>query len=108
MLGRMMHRAAIAAIVTGLVVGIIGGLVAGQFWLGVGVAIVTGGLVALWGFAVWKNPSEVLKAEADVEAMASGYPPRVDERMPQSQIASAQIIDVPKPRPANDAQPTKR
>ena len=66
----------------------------------------TAGIVVLWCLAIWKNPTEALKAEADVEAMASGYPPRITEP-PRKQVSSAQTIVASVSPPVNDAQPTK-
>ena len=83
-----MHRAAVLAIVVGLLIGVVGGPLAGMFWLGVGAVTATVGITVLWGLAIWKNPAAVIKAEAEVEAMASGYPTRVMEPTAQDEIGS--------------------
>ena len=87
-----MHRVAIIAIVVGVVIGAIGGLLVGAFWIGVGVAVVTMGVTVPCGLAIWKNPVDALKAQAEVEAMASGYPPRTIEPSVQREVGSAQIV----------------
>ena len=99
-----MRPVAILTIVTGTIVGVVGAFVAGELWLGVGAVVATAGMAALWCIAIWKNPAEVFKAEAEVEAMASGYPPR---EPPQKQVSSPHTIVTPVSPPANDAQPTK-
>jgi hypothetical protein len=83
-----MHWAAILAIVVGVLIGVIGGQFGGAFWLGVGAATVTLGVALLWGLAIWKSPREVMKAEADVDAMASGYPAHMMEPVAQGEIKS--------------------
>jgi hypothetical protein len=84
-----MHRVAILVIVVGVLIGVIGGPFGGAIWLGVGAATVTVGVTALWGLAIWKNPRDTMKVEADVEAMASGYPTRMMEPAVQGDIRSS-------------------
>jgi hypothetical protein len=84
-----MHRIAILAVVVGVLIGVIGGTLGGAIWIGVGAATVTAGVTALWGLAIWKSPREALKVEADVEAMANGYPPRMMDPTAQGEIRSA-------------------
>ena len=83
-----MHRVAIFAIVVGVLIGVIEGWLGGAIWLGVGAATVTVGVTALWGLAIWKSPRDALKTDADVEAMASGYPTRMMEPAAQGEVRS--------------------
>jgi hypothetical protein len=83
-----MHRVGILAGIVGVLIGIVGGVLGGAVWLGVGAAVALVGVAALWGLAIWKNPSELMKVESDVEAMASGFPTRVMEPMAQGEIRS--------------------
>jgi len=83
-----MHTVAIVAIAVGVLIGVIGGLLGGAVWIGVGAATLTAGATALWGLAIWKGPREAAKVMADVEAMASGYPPRNTEHEAQGENSS--------------------
>jgi len=91
-----MPRLAILAIVIGVAVGIVGGLLAKEVWIDVGSGIAAAGVVALYCLALWKNPHETLKAQADVEATAEGYPPpTAGSPPPSSGTPSAQIVQRP-------------
>ena len=102
-----MHRVAILAIVVGVLIGVIGWPLGGAIWLGMGAATVTVGVAALWGLAIWKSPREALKAEADVEEMASGYPTRMVEPAAQGEIRStpATTLAIKKKGRANEPAP---
>jgi len=89
-----MHKAAILAIVLGVLIGVIGAPFGSALWLGVGVVTVTLGVTVLWGLAIWKSPREAMNAEADVEAMASGYPARMMEPVAQGEIRSTPTVAV--------------
>ena len=101
-----MRSVASFAILTGLVVGIVGGLFEGAPWLGVGAAIGVLGVGALWLLAVRKDPIGLLKAEAEVESMASGYPTHANEMPQQGRAEAVQVKELVR-RPGTDAQMTR-
>jgi hypothetical protein len=85
-----MVRAIAIAIAVGSILGGVGGMVAGGDWLWVGGCVLVLAVFALYAVAIWKNPSGLIRAEADVEAMSSGYPPGNDPRPVPEQIVRRQ------------------
>lgn len=91
-----MARVITIAIALGLLLGIVGGLTEGSSWMYRAGLILTVSVVALYAVAIWKNPSRVAKAEAEVEAVAAGYPEehhRADAERPNGeQMHGADLV----------------
>jgi hypothetical protein len=102
-----MRALAIFAIVLGLVLGAVGGLLGDQAWLGAGAGIALLGVTGLWTLAIFKDPASLLKAEGDVEAMASGWPTRPNEMLQQREPAPLQTTEltIPQNNPKPEATP---
>lgn len=49
----------------GLIIGIVGGLVNGETWFYEGVALIAGGVAALFGYAIYRRPDAVLDMMTD-------------------------------------------
>jgi hypothetical protein len=91
-----MLRATILLIAAGVVVGVGGGIVQSGAWFHGGELVVIIGLAALYGYAIWKNPVGVVKAEADVTSQAEGLPPHpmTQQELPRQPVATL-VVDVP-------------
>lgn len=87
-----MHRIAILAIILGVAVGIAGGVFAIEAWIDVGEGVAMAGIVALYCLAIGKKPIETLKAQAEVETLAAGYPQESIGSPPSSSAAAAAQI----------------
>jgi hypothetical protein len=90
-----LSRATILLIAAGVAVGVVGGIVEGDTWFHGGELVAVTGLAALYGYAIWKNPAEVLKADADVTSQAEGLPPQAvtQQELPRQPVATLARAD---------------
>ena len=80
-----MAKVIAVVIAVGLAIGTIGGIIAGNDWLYTGTVIVVVGVCALYAFGILRNPIGVARAEMQVEAEFSGYPPNASVKPEQQQ-----------------------
>lgn len=82
-------------IAAGVAIGTIGGLAGGSAWLYAGMVMVAIGVCGLYALGILKNPIGVVKAEMQVEAEFSGYPPDASVKPEQQQTTRAPQEDRP-------------
>lgn len=100
-----MTKAIAIVIALGLAIGIIGGIVGGERWSYAGGLVAVVGVCALYAFGILKNPLGVVKAEAQVEAEFSGYPPNAGVK-PEQQQATRTTQEERPPVPSNGTHHT--